>query len=107
MAGGAVRGEQLLAVVDGGVGMGISMSGMSALGLGGSSVGRRSDDEERGRRLEAILAILRVRTGRVSEESVDRLSRRCKMEVLWEDRKKDSSRVLSIAGQTMVIDVRS
>ena len=91
--------------LEGGVGMGISMSGISALGLGGSSMGGRGDDEERRKRLEAVLAKLRVKNGRVSEEGVERLSRKMGLEALWEDRRKDGTKVLSIAGQTMLIDV--
>lgn len=91
--------------LEGGVGMGISMSGISAFGLTGSSMGGRGDDEERRKRLEAVLGILRVRSGRVSEEGIERLSRRHGLEALWEDRRKDGLKVLSIAGQTMLIDV--
>ena len=93
------------ASLEGGVGMGISMSGISALGLTDSSMGGRGDDGERRRRLEAVLGTLRVRNGRVSEEGIERLSRRHGLEALWEDRRKDGMKVLSIAGQTMLIDV--
>ena len=96
---------QLVGIEDG-VGMGISMSGISTLGLGGSSMGGRGDDEERRKRLEAVLEKLKVKNGRVSEEGIERLSRRCGLEALWEDRRKDGAKVLSIAGQTMLIDVR-
>ena len=91
--------------IEGGVGMGISMSGISTLGLGGSSMGGRGDDEERRKRLEAVLGKLRTKNGRVSEEGIERLSRRCGLEALWEERRKDGTKVLSIAGQTMLIDV--
>ena len=91
--------------LEGGVGMGISMSGISALGLTGSSMGGRGDDEERRKRLEAVLGTLRTRNGRVSEEGIEKLSRRHGLEALWEDRRKDGVKVLSIAGQTMLIDV--
>ena len=91
--------------IEGSVGMGISMSGISNLGLGSSSMGGRGDDEERRKRLEAVLGKLKIRNGRVSEEGIERLSRRCGLEALWEDRRKDGTKVLSIAGQTMLIDV--
>lgn len=67
-----------LAGLEGGVGMGISMSGMSGLGLGmglTSSMGGRPDDTEQRKRLEAIIATLKARPGRVSREGMERLAR--------------------------------
>ncbi|KAF4534723.1 uncharacterized protein LTHEOB_2698 [Lasiodiplodia theobromae] len=71
-------GLNALAGLEGGVGMGISMSGMSGLGLGmglTSSMGGRPDDTEQRKRLEAIIATLRARPGRVSREGMERLAR--------------------------------
>ncbi|KAF2130486.1 hypothetical protein P153DRAFT_219134 [Dothidotthia symphoricarpi CBS 119687] len=62
---------------EGGVGMGISMSGlgMSQLGLSASSLGR-ADEAERTRRLHTILDTLKEKPGRVSEEGLLALSKR-------------------------------
>ncbi|KAL1619027.1 hypothetical protein SLS54_006878 [Diplodia seriata] len=71
-------GLNALAGLEGGVGMGISMSGMSGLGLGmglTSSMGGRPDDTEQRKRLEAIIATLKARPGRVSREGMERLAR--------------------------------
>lgn len=90
--------------LDGGVGMGISMSGLSGLGLNGSSMGR-ADDDERRRRLETIIATLRTRPGRVSQEGVERLSKRCGLD-FSSDQVKDGRVIKSIAGKFFIADVR-
>lgn len=56
---------------DGGVGMGITMSGMgiSSLGLTASAMGR-ADEEERRRRLEVIISTLKAKPGRVSPKGI-------------------------------------
>lgn len=66
---------------DGGVGMGISMSSMgigsmSQLGLSASQLGR-ADEEERRRRLEAIISMINKKKGRVSVDGIKAL---CKQE---------------------------
>ncbi len=99
-----------MGVMEGGVGMGISMSGMSMGGLSGlelvgSSMGGRGDEEERRRRLEAVLTLLSDKPSHVSQEGVERQSRKCGLEVMWEDARKDGGRLLSIAGQTVIVDV--
>ncbi|KAF2458558.1 mediator of RNA polymerase II transcription subunit 1-domain-containing protein [Lineolata rhizophorae] len=102
--------------MEGGVGMGLSMSGMSGLGLGtGSSVGggfaRAVDDEERRKRLETVVAMLATKKGRVSEEGVERVARKLGLECLWEEKGGKGSasterrRLLSIAGQTVLVDI--
>lgn len=55
----------------GGVGMGITMSGlgMSSLGLTASAMGR-ADEEERRRRLESIISTLKSKPGRVSPKGI-------------------------------------
>ncbi|KAF2243953.1 hypothetical protein BU26DRAFT_523499 [Trematosphaeria pertusa] len=59
---------------EGGVGMGISMSGlgMSQLGLSASQMGR-ADEDERRRRLESIITMLKGKPGRVSAENITAL----------------------------------
>jgi hypothetical protein len=92
--------------LEGGVGMGISMSGLSGLGLTGSSMGGRADDDERRRRLETIIATLRTRPGRVSQEGVERLSKRCGLD-FSSDQEKDGRVIKSIAGKFFIADVRN
>ncbi|KAI9826671.1 MAG: hypothetical protein M1819_007305 [Sarea resinae] len=65
----------------------------------GGSVNVRGDEEERKRRIEAILDILRTRPGKVSPEGVERLARRTGLDCLWE------GTTLSIAGSSMMVDV--
>lgn len=109
------------------MGLGMSMSGMSQLGFGnmgmgmdmatGSSRGvqaRAVDDEERRKRLEQVIATVRSRPGRVSEEALERLGRRLGLDtqcdpplgqgkgVTW-----NGVRQLAIAGQTFVVDISS
>ncbi|KAF2812451.1 uncharacterized protein BDZ99DRAFT_569126 [Mytilinidion resinicola] len=90
--------------LEGGVGMGISMSGLSGLGLTGSSMGGRADDDERRRRLEAIIATLRARPGRVSQEGVERLSKRCGLDFSSETQ-KNGQVIKAIAGKSFILDV--
>ncbi|KAF1957199.1 hypothetical protein CC80DRAFT_525310 [Byssothecium circinans] len=70
-------------LTDGGIGMGISMSsmgmGMSMSQLGLSQLGR-GDEDERRRRLENVIQMLKARPGRVSEEGIIALCRKEGME---------------------------
>ncbi|KAI9806758.1 MAG: hypothetical protein M1825_006215 [Sarcosagium campestre] len=69
-----------------------------------TSTNIRADEDERRRRIETILDLLKTRPGRVSEEGVERLARRTGLECLWEDA-PDGGRTLSIAGRGVLIDV--
>jgi Mediator of RNA polymerase II transcription subunit 1 len=95
--------------LDGGIGMGISMSGLSALNLG-TSMGGRGDDEDRRKRLEAVVNLLKSRPARVCPEGLELLSKRVGMEVLLEPPDgptKDGTRECAIAGGSVLIDVSS
>lgn len=87
-----------------GIGMGISMSGMSAFGVSGSAIGGRIDDEERRKRLEAVVATLATRPGRVSQEGMERLSKRFDLG-FDVDSRKDGRKTLMLAGKGMLLDV--
>jgi hypothetical protein len=58
-------------LAEGGVGMGITMSGlgMSSLGLSASAIGR-ADEDERRRRLESIVSTVKSKPGRVSVQGI-------------------------------------
>ncbi|KAF2643598.1 hypothetical protein P280DRAFT_256776 [Massarina eburnea CBS 473.64] len=71
---------------EGGIGMGISMSGMGMSQLGFSQMGR-GDEDERRRRLENIIGMLKTRPGRVSEEGITAL---CRKEGLAFEREESS-----------------
>lgn len=86
--------------LDGGVGMGYSMSGMS-MGFG-SSIGGRGDDEDRRKRMEDILKTLRTRPGRVSEENLERICKTAGLESMWENL---DYRTLFMAGTTLVLEI--
>lgn len=65
----------------------------------------RGDEDERRRRIETILSVLRTRPGRVGEEGIERLAKRTGLEYLW-DGQPGGPRMLSIAGTGVLIDVR-
>lgn len=96
-----------LSTLEGGVGMGISMSGMSALGLGGSSIGRASDEERR-RQLENLIDIVGTRPGRVSAEGVERIARKYGFEVQPDDDRVvpgGIDKALDIAAKSVLLEV--
>ena len=70
----------------------------------GVGVGVRAEDDRRKRRIQTILATLRDRPGRVSEEGLERLARRTELEWLWEDG-SEGARALSLAGSGLVLEV--
>lgn len=88
--------------------MGFSMSGLglgmglSTSALGASSMGKL-DDAERRRRLEAVLTALSKRTGRVSQEGLERLARKHGMDMYMETSREE--RVMTIASGAYAIDV--
>ncbi|KAF2468439.1 uncharacterized protein BDR25DRAFT_344187 [Lindgomyces ingoldianus] len=73
--------------LEGVVGMGISMSGMgisvSGMGLTASAMGR-ADEDQRRRRLESVIAMLKTKPGRVSEEGIIALCKKEGLEVMGE-----------------------
>lgn len=77
---------------------------LSNLGLSSSALGK-ADDDERRRRLEAVLATLRQRPGRISQEGLEWLSRRCGFDIMWEDEARTGRRTLQMAGNTVLIGV--
>jgi hypothetical protein len=92
-----------------GIGMGISMSGLSALNLG-TSMGGRGDDEDRRKRLEAVVNLLKSRPARVGPEGLELLGKRVGMAVLLDPSdgpRKNGTRECAIAGGSVVIDASS
>ena len=106
------------------MGLGMSMSGMSQMGFGNMGMGmelggsrsvqaRAVDDEERRKRLEAVIATLRTRPGRVSEEALERLGRRLGLDTQCDPPLGQAKpgwngvRQLTIAGQTFMVDISS
>lgn len=99
-----------------GLGMGINFSpaglGGSQLnaaqildGLGVSGLVPQDGEEERQRRIHAIVHALGGRWGRVGRESVERCARRLGLECLWEPDEKEARSTLSIAGNDLLVDV--
>lgn len=91
---------------EGGVGMGISMSGlgMSSMGLTVSQLGR-ADEDERRRRLESIIAMIHKRKGRVSEEGITAL---CRQEQIHLERVVDadgSVLLVLVIGDEAICDI--
>lgn len=82
--------------------MGISMSGMSGLGLSASAIGRAADDEERRRRLESVIATLKSKPGRVSEEGIMAMCKKEGLEVVREARGSEALLTLLIGNDAML-----
>ncbi|KAL9086521.1 MAG: hypothetical protein Q9159_004110 [Coniocarpon cinnabarinum] len=86
---------------------GSMLPGMSQGMLGASSMGtgaQKLDDAERRRRLESVLLMLSERTGRISQEGLERLARRMGLEMY--DEYRDGGRSLTLAGKSMfAVDV--
>lgn len=88
--------------------LGLHLGNLGALGLGGtglsgtrSSAGGRIDEDERRRRMETALDTLRRHPGRISRGAIERLAKRCELDVLPEG--EDS---VSLAGKNaIVVDV--
>lgn len=78
------------------------MAGSSVIG-GTSNV--RDNEAERNRRIERIVGVLGQQWGLVSQEGVERASRRCGLECLWEEGSVAGVRTLSIAGNGVLVDV--
>src|ERR1700759_4558542 len=90
--------------VDGGVGMGINISRMS--GLGG-----RGGDEERRKRLDAVISLLKSCPSRLSPESLEILGQRQGLASLLDPSdgpRKDGSRECHLAapGETVGIEIK-
>jgi len=100
-----------------GLGMGINFN--TALGMGGSQLNAaqildglgvaglvaQDGEEERQRRVSAIVEALGGRWGRVGRESVERCARRLGLECLWEGDEREGWSTLSIAGNDLLVDV--
>jgi len=91
--------------LDGGAGMGISLSSLginmsTGFSAAGSAPGK-IDDAERKRRLLQVLETVGKKSGRLSREGLERVGRRCELDMLPEEGK------LVMAGKNAVmVDVR-
>lgn len=87
------------------------MPGLADLALdaaGGSlSALGRGDDDEKKRKLQQVIDILKLKKGRVSEEGIERLARRVGLECLWDDTMGSGGaiRTLIIAGTGLSLDI--
>ncbi|TAQ84699.1 hypothetical protein B7494_g6973 [Chlorociboria aeruginascens] len=87
---------------------GLGDLGLDGLGLlGGLGQAGRGDEEEKARRLGAVVEVLKANKGRLSEAGMERLARRVGLECLWEDQmgSGDSGRTLIIAGSALALDI--
>ncbi|KAF2435709.1 hypothetical protein EJ08DRAFT_285945 [Tothia fuscella] len=89
-------------------GMGISMSGgLSGFGMaGGLSSTGRGTDEERRKRLEDVVAHIKARPGRITPANVKTLGERTGMFTEISRDTKESVDTISIAGGSVLIDVK-
>lgn len=101
-----------------GVGMGLGLTPRMGTGFtpvamqltasqGGISavLGAQDQEEERKRRIEAIVGMLSTKWGFVSQEGVERCARRLGLECLWDEGMGDGKRTLTIAGTGVIVDV--
>ena len=91
----------------GGLGMAFSMSNISGMNLGGTlSAKGRADDEERRKRLEQVVELLRSRPGRISPEGLELLAKRSGLDTDVGTNKREGTTDIAIAGNTVVIEVQ-
>lgn len=91
---------------DGGVGMGITLSNLGiSMGapamLATASATGKADDAERRRRLKTVLNTLGTRSGRISRDGIERLGRKCGLDIQAGDAE------LAMAGKNVMVDVSS
>jgi Mediator of RNA polymerase II transcription subunit 1 len=95
---------------DGGVGMGINMSRMSGLNLG-TSMGGRGGDDERRKRLDAVVHLLKSCPSRLSPEGLEILGQRQGLASMLdpaEGPRRDGTRECHLAapGETIGVEVK-
>ena len=83
--------------------MAMQMTGSSG-GIN-SLLAAQDQEEERKRRIETIAAMVAGRWGFVSQEGVERCAKRLGLPTLWEEKKGEGRRVLTIAGTAMLLEV--
>lgn len=90
----------------GAMGLDQGVDNVSVAGLNQPLIGRNNDDE-RGRRLRAVLDLLKASKGRVSEAGLERLAKSLGLECLWEEAmgKNSKARTLIIAGSALAVDI--
>ncbi|KAH8811876.1 mediator of RNA polymerase II transcription subunit 1-domain-containing protein [Xylogone sp. PMI_703] len=86
----------------------LGLEGMGASGLGaiGSMTGR-SNDDDRQRKLQQVLDILKTNKGRLSEPGVERLAKRYGLDAFWQGQISTGGNTgtLLIAGTAVALDV--
>jgi hypothetical protein len=94
-----------------GIGMGdlaLDAAGGLVLAPGGIGSGvERGDEDEKRKRLQQVIDILKVNKGRVSAEGVERLAKRVGLDYVWEDQMGSGGtiRTLVIAGTGLSLEV--
>lgn len=98
-----------------GLGLGFTPRGTGftpvAMQMTGSSGGingllaAQDQEEERKRRIEAVVAMVAGRWGFVSQEGVERCAKRLGLDALWEDGMGEGKRMLTMAGTAMLLEV--
>ncbi|KAI1207308.1 mediator of RNA polymerase II transcription subunit 1-domain-containing protein [Annulohypoxylon truncatum] len=92
-----------------GINMNINDLNLDSISVGGLvAATRQSDEEDRKKRMEAVIAALWAQnSGRVSNQGLERLAIHLNLECLWEDVKGagENAKTLIIAGQTMAVEV--
>ncbi|KAI0881824.1 mediator of RNA polymerase II transcription subunit 1-domain-containing protein [Annulohypoxylon maeteangense] len=92
-----------------GINMNINDLNLDSISVGGLvAATRQSDEEDRKKRMEAVIAALwGQNSSRVSNQGLERLAIHLNLECLWEDVKGagENAKTLIIAGQTMAVEV--
>ncbi|TLD27253.1 hypothetical protein PspLS_05068 [Pyricularia sp. CBS 133598] len=89
-----------------GIGGGLDL-GLDNIGAGGLGDLGRTEDDDRLKKLQEILAMLSKHKGRVSEAGLERLAKSIGLETLWEDGTGGSplTRTLVIAGSALALEI--
>ncbi|ROT37708.1 hypothetical protein SODALDRAFT_340876 [Sodiomyces alkalinus F11] len=90
--------------IGGGLDMGLDNVGVGALG----GLGNLSGEDERLKRLDAVLDIIGKAKGRVSEAGLERLSLRTGLNKMWEEHRTPDGRItktLVVAGNGLQLDI--
>lgn len=79
---------------------------VSVGGLGALSVMGRNDEDERAKRLQTVLQMLKHNAGRVTEAGLERLTKSMGLECMWEEGLgANKARTLIIAGSALAIEI--
>ncbi|KKA26799.1 hypothetical protein TD95_004353 [Thielaviopsis punctulata] len=84
--------------------LGMGELGLDHVGVGALGVNNVNNEDEKAKRLDAVIDLLSTKRGYVSEAGIERLVHRIGLDCIWEGA-ANKSRTLIIAGQALNVDV--